>query len=196
MCFPQDPSPVTANAVSDTDVSSSPDRHRWQRQRYIMRQEESGKPMSDDYLQCLDHIIHDHDRRFDPPERRENNMEYDLITCDWILAKARASESYSQNLYAAMCNNEFQRQDIMPILRDQRWHCSWRYAGGIIADMREQGDYIDWYCSGIAGGDEPDVYNQAADLMRKRYVNESVVTDEIRADLGRLGWRVCEDDGD
>ena len=62
--------------------------------------------------------------------------------------------------------------------------------------MREQGDYIDWHCSGIAGGDEPDVYDQASDLMRKRYVNESVVTDEIRADLLRLGWRVCEDDGD
>jgi hypothetical protein len=115
-------------------------------------------------------------------------MEYDLLTTDWILEKVRASESYAQNLYAAMCNNEFQKLDVMPILKNETWGCSWRYAGGIIADMREQGDYIDWYCSGIRGGVDFSGENEVYD--EKKLVPEGLVTDEIRDDLQRLGWAV------
>lgn len=120
------------------------------------------------------------------PEWQKDNLEYDLRTTDWILEKVRASSVYAQNLYAAMCNNEFQKRDVMPVLKDKRWSCSWRYAGGIIADMREEGDYIDWYCSGIREKDAPD----------NGYVAESVVTDEIRADLDALGWKVLENNDD
>ena len=121
-----------------------------------------------------------------------SDLCHDLLSTQWILDKVRASDSYAQNLYAAMCNNEFQKLDVMPILKDEKWSCSWRSAGGIVADMQGKGDYIDWYCSGIAGGDEPDVYQQGHDLQRKQYVPESVVTDEIHADLERLGWRVVD----
>jgi len=109
-------------------------------------------------------------------------MEYDLRSTSWICDKVKASEVYAQNLYAAMCNNDFQKLAVVPILRDQRWSASWRSAGGIIADMREEGDYIDWYCSGIMNDDyEP-----------KGYVPEMVVTDEIREDLKQLGWIVVD----
>jgi hypothetical protein len=119
-------------------------------------------------------------------------MEYHLLTTDWILEKVQASDSYAQNLYAAMCNRDFQKLDIIPILKDQKWSCSWRYAGGIIADMRQKGDYIDWYCSGMGGlnleydGEETNEQWQA----RTGYVPESVVTEEIQIDLKRLGWIV------
>ena len=122
------------------------------------------------------------------PAWQESNLEWDLRSQSWILDKARASDQYAQNLYAALCNNEFQHQAVMPILRDQHWGCSWRYAGGIVADMREQGDYMDWYCSGIGDG----LGNGDADGV-KGYVGEGVVTDEIRDDLLRLGWRVVDD---
>jgi hypothetical protein len=122
------------------------------------------------------------------PAWRENNLEWDLRNQSWILDKARASDRYAQNLYAALCNNDFQHQAVMPILRDQHWGCSWRYAGGIVADMREQGDYMDWYCSGIGDG----LGNGDADGV-KGYVGEGTVTDEIRDDLLRLGWRVVDD---
>jgi len=113
------------------------------------------------------------------PRWAENNMEYDLRTCEWMLAKVRASRDYAQNLYAAMCNNDFQKLEVMPILENRRWHCSWRYAGGIVADMRASGDYIDWYCSGIRSDDE---------IARNVYVGEGVITEEIHQDLKRLGW--------
>jgi len=113
---------------------------------------------------------------------QKDNLEYDLRTTSWILLKVRHSESYAQNLYAAMCNNEFQKLDVIPILKNQRWSCSWRHAGGIIADMREEGDYIEWYCSGID-----------TDKNDLGFVTESVVTDEIRNDLKQLGWAVITD---
>lgn len=115
------------------------------------------------------------------PEWQKDNMEYDLRTSKVMVEKVRASDTYAQNLYAAMCNNEFQRNDVMPILTDKRWSCSWRYAGGILADMTGMGDYMDYYCSGI-GPDDTETY--------KDFVSESFVTDEIKQDLFDLGWVV------
>jgi hypothetical protein len=52
--------------------------------------------------------------------------------------------------------------------------------------MVEQGDYIDWYCSGIRGGGEPAVDNNVE--LPGDFVSEGTVTDEIRDDLFKLGW--------
>lgn len=174
------------------DFSKSPQRMTFQKEAYIKRCEEEGKPVRQDYLDLYDSYKSQHDSKFDDPKARIDSMEWDLLTTDWILEKVRATKSYAQNLYAAMCNNEFIKREMWPILKDQRWSCSWRYAGGIIADMRQEGDYIDWYCSGISGGDEPDVYGEGLDLKRKGYVPESVVTEEIENDLHKLGWLVVK----
>lgn len=163
-------------------VSSSPKRFSFQKEGYVKRQTEKGEDVSEDYLEYFEKVIDSHKHKFDEPESRENSLEYDLLTTDWILEKVRASESYAQNLYASMCNRDFQKLDVLPILKDQLWSCSWRYAGGIIADMRQEGDYIDWYCSGIR------------DTYDNKYVGEGVVTDEIKEDLKRLGWIVLDDD--
>ena len=129
--------------------SKSPERHTFQKEGYIKRQEEKGEPVNEDYLDMFQKILEDDKSKFDDPASRKNNMEYDLLTTDWILEKVRNSESYAQNLYAAMCNNGFIKLEVLPILKEEEWSASWRYAGGIIADMRQEGDYIDWYCSGI-----------------------------------------------
>jgi len=179
-------------------ISKSPDRHTFQKEGYVKRQEEKGEPVNEAYLDMFAKIIEDHDRKFEDPESRVNNMEYDLLTTNWILTKVRDSDSYAQNLYAAMCNNEFIRSEMWPILKEEKWGCSWRYAGGIVADMRQGGDYIDWYCSGIRdtfhNEDDTKDYTkeQLARLeITKRYVDEGCITDEIRTDLRRLGWMIA-----
>jgi len=179
-------------------VSKSPDRHTFQKEGYVKRQEEAGEPLNEDYLDWFEKVLDDHNRKFEDPATHVNNMEYDLLTTDWILAKVRASDSYAQNLYAAMCNNDFTKRELWPILKEEKWSASWRYAGGIIADMRQEGDYIDWYCSGMGGLNQEYDQKETNEQWQKRtgYVPESVVTEEIEQDLHRLGWIVIpyEDD--
>ena len=185
-----------------TKISKSPQRNTFQKEKYIERCEKDGKEPSQDYL---DMWLEDDKRRmskFDDPQSRVNNMEYDLLTTDWILEKVRNDEAYAQNLYASMCNTDFVRNDVWPLLKGEKWSCSWRYAGGIIADMCQEGDYIDWYCSGIRdiGVFAPDDGKALTDEQRKRmeivekFVGEGYVTDEIRSDLLKMGWVVIDDD--
>ena len=168
-----------------TKPSKSLDRNTFQVNNYIDRCFAEGKEPSPEYLKLYENA-NERDEKWANQENHDNDMEWDLRTTDWILEKVRNSDTYAQNLYAAMCNNEFQKLDVFPILADKTWSCSWRYAGGIIADMRQEGDYINWYCSGIRDVDGPD----------DGYEAESVVTDEIRKDLERLGWRVLNQQDD
>jgi hypothetical protein len=101
------------------------------------------------------------------------SLENDLLNSEYIKNKCKTSDIYSQNLYAAMANNLFYKND-------EEWSCSWRYAGGVLADIRNVGEsYIDWYCSGIGSSHDG-------------YVGESCITDEIRSDLLELGWTIKE----
>jgi hypothetical protein len=163
-------------------ISKSSDRHTFQKETYIKRKEEEGGEIDQSYLELFDQYINQHQHKFDDPASRKNNMEYDLLTTDWILEKVRVSEDYAQNLYAAMCNNEFTKRDLWPILKEEKWSCSWRYAGGIIADMRQEGDYINWYCSGIRGGMGYD------EELKDDLVPEGKISKEIELDLNKLGW--------
>lgn len=99
------------------------------------------------------------------------NLEHDLMKNERIVEKCQSSDVYAQNLYAALCNNRF-------FYGTSEWSCSWRMSGGIVADIVDtNGDYMDYYCSGI-GSDIPG------------YVEEGFVTDEIRLDLMMIGWIV------
>jgi len=170
--------------------SKSPDRHTFQKEGYVERMKEKGEEPNPDYLDMFQKILEDADKKWQTPESKVDSMEYDLVTTDWILEKVRVSESYAQNLYAAICNNDFQKLAVIPILSNKTWSASWRSAGGIIADMRQEGDYIDWYCSGIRNDNN---YDPELNIkFPNGYVPESVVTDEIREDLKRLGWIVVD----
>ncbi len=171
-------------------VSKSPERHTFQKEGYVNRQIAKGEPVSEDYLDWFEKVLEEHDHKFDDPETHKNNLEYDLLTTDWILDKVRSSESYAQNLYAALCNMEWRKRELWQELKEENWGCSWRYAGGIVADMRQEGDYIDWYCSGMGGLNREYDGEETKEQWQKRtgYVPESVVTEEIERDLNRLGW--------
>jgi hypothetical protein len=174
-------------------ISSSPQRYTFQAESYIKRCEEQNVEPSEDYLNIYKSARQRDVDNMNDPEWQKNNLEYDLRTTDWILGKVRASESYAQNLYAAMCNRDFMKLDMIPILKEQKWHCSWRYAGGIIADMKGEGDYIDYYCSGI--GSHESGYGLSG-KPGNGYVSEGTVTEEIEADLLKLDWRVMPEDED
>jgi len=183
---------------SKKKIASSPERNTFQKEKYLERQAEAGKTPDNDpdvsaMVDYFDTIIDQKEEKEMDPEWKKNNLEYDLRSTDWIVEKAKADETYAQNLYAALCNNEFQKLDVIPILKEEKWSCSWRYAGGIIADIREEGDYIDWYCSGIRNdGDDGESIDTG--YIKRKYVSESVVTDEIREDLKKLGWVVITDE--
>ena len=182
-------------------ISKSPERNTFQQQSYLKKlkenpDDEHAKAMIDLYNSWNEQGL----QQQEDPEWRKNNMEYDLRSTGWILEKVRESNVYAQNLYAAICNNDFQKLDVLPILKNQTWSASWRSAGGIIADMQEQGDYINWYCSGIQNNDPIEQYEwdnftleqQVRHKESMAYVAESVVTDEIREDLKKLGWTVVD----
>jgi len=181
-------------------ISKSPNRHTFQLNNYIERCKEDGNKPDEDYLQMWGSVKQRDDERMLDPEWQKHNLEYDLRSTDWILEKVRGCDIYAQHLYAAMCNNEFQKHEVFPVLKNEKWSCSWRYAGGIIADMREKGDYIDWYCSGITNVNalDDDQFRQLPKeqqegyLKLQAYVAESVVTEEVREDLKKLNWMVLD----
>ena len=188
-----------------TKLSTSPDRGNFHIEcldkavQEGRRSAESAQEMMDFYQSAKQRDI---EREMDPDWARDN-MEYDLRSSEFMVAKVRASEAYAQNLYAAMCNREFVKNDVWPLLKNQTWSCSWRYAGGIVAHMDGKGDYIDWYCSGIRGDSSEEELSKLTQEQRDKYgwyqthfVGEGHVTDEIREDLKSIGWLVVDDDLD
>ena len=152
---------------------------------------EGQDPATDEGVQSvleLEQMINEHKAQREADERwRENNLEYDLRSTKWVCDKAKGSDAYAQNIYAALCNQDWQKNEVWPLLKGETYSCSWRYAGGIVADMREQGDYIDWYCSGIRG-------EQGIDYEPPlTFVSEGCVTEEIREDFFKLGWIPVDD---
>jgi hypothetical protein len=183
-------------------ISSSPERDTFHIECELKRVEEGEKTAEEaeemiEFYRTANQLRREREQDL---EWQKNNMEYDMRTADWMVDKVRASEAYAQNLYAAMCNQDFQKNDVWPVLKNETWSASWRYAGGIVADMRGEGDYMDWYCSGIQGGVSEAELAEMTEEQQERYhwyeknfVSESVVTDEIRADLLKLGWIVVDE---
>jgi hypothetical protein len=138
---------------------TSPDRYSFH-EKCDKQNLDSGKISQETYNQWqkfwADGKIRDSIPPVDLPD-----LEYELRTSDYIHNKCVASDEYCRNLYAALCNNDF-------IKDGKTCGYSWRYAGGIIANILEKGDYIDWYCSGWEG----------------------YITDEVRKDITKLGWEI------
>ena len=103
------------------------------------------------------------------------NLSDDLKGCELVIGKCKRSTLYSQNLYAALCNNSFVKNGV-------KWSCLWRSSADLVSKLRGEGDYLDWYCSGIPVG-----WNLPA---KDGHVGEGVLTEEVGADFGSLGWRL------
>ena len=75
------------------------------------------------------------------------------------------SNLFAMLLYGALCNTTWRHKATGTL-----WQCSWRHAGGIVADLRCEGDYLDWYCS----------------------TGEGLVDDQVLAEIEALGWGLAE----
>lgn len=111
------------------------------------------------------------------------NLELELKNSEYIRRRVQ-DDVYAQNLYAAMCNMRWRKLEIWPLIKGLLWGTSWRGAGRIISELRGQGTYIDWYCSGMI--------HDYDDERKSGYVGEGTVTNEIQQDMRALGWAPVE----
>jgi hypothetical protein len=113
------------------------------------------------------------DIEFDLEEDMSNDACIVSLLNDTVVAK---------EFYAALCNMQWSKKISIP--EDEQiinrlkgnnqgnWSCSWRYAGGIIADIRNNAynntseTYLTFYCSG----------------------NEGTVSETVRKNFERIGW--------
>ena len=167
--------------MSNGPMRRSPDRYTFQLDSHIKRLSEKGDtPENQESVRAMTEFYNTYKARDleqeQDPEWRKNNLEWDLRTSAVMCARTLDDE-YAKKLYSALCNTDWIRIEVIPLLRQDPdkdlWSCSWRYAGGIIANMREQGDYMDWYCGGMEGYIDP----------------------EIAKDLKELGWQGIDSDG-
>ena len=92
------------------------------------------------------------------------DLERDIINTESIRMRVRHDPSFAQELYAALCNNQFVHVD-MEHPEDEYWSCTWRYAGGVIAGtVAVMGDYLDYYCSGNEGEISPRIAEALAEI--------------------------------
>lgn len=53
----------------------------------------------------------------------------------------KSDDEFCKELWSALTNIEWTNED------GSNFSCTFRYAGALIADIRESGGYMDWYCS-------------------------------------------------
>jgi len=109
-----------------------------------------------------------------------SDLAQDMANDDVVIAYLK-DEAIAIEFYAALCNMQWEKIEKLP--DDERiveklkgvnsdvWSCSWRSAGGIIADIRSANynvkeDYMDFYCSG----------------------NEGHISDTVKECFERMGW--------
>ena len=121
-----------------------------------------------------------------------NELDFDIRASDYIVNKVQSDAVYAQNLYAALCNNTFQKSDPWEILKNIKWRCSWQEAGDIVASIRYYTDEY-WYCSGSRS---PAMADDFVDdkVYHFAYVKEGTITNDIRDDLKKIGWIILPND--
>jgi hypothetical protein len=119
-------------------------------------------------------------------KQQYGDVEADIKACIGLCKRIAEDEVFAQHVYAALCNQQFFHRDV-PHEQQEPWSCTWRHAGGIIADIRNTHynepqntgiieDYIHWYCSGMG--------------FMASAVAEGVVTDDVRREFTDLGWDI------
>ena len=117
---------------------------------------------NEDFKAALKKLMKTMESMRDEPKRPvfTKSLEWDIGET-WMRDKLEDLE-YANKVYNALCNIEWQHVETKEI-----FHCSWRYAGGIVSQNRRFGeDYMDFYASG----------------------GEGTLDTEVVADFAKLGW--------
>lgn len=104
----------------------------------------------------------------------EYDLEKELMNSDLIKNKVK-DPIYAQKLYAAMCNIQWLKDT-----QKNPWSISWRGAGDVVSALIGEGDYLDYYCSGIIPYEM-----EHSPLSPTR---EGNVDPQIENDLAQMGW--------
>ena len=94
------------------------------------------------------------------------SLERDLARSAEVATRI-VSDVFAALLYAALCNTAWRHRASGTL-----WSCSWRGVGGIVAHLRAEGDYLDWYGSG----------------------GEGIVDEEVLAVIEGLGWEIVPEE--
>lgn len=106
------------------------------------------------------------------PETDAPSLEVDLAGDSAFLARV-SDAGFAHALYETLCNREFRKAGS-----DGRWSCTWRYAGGMIADLRGKGEgYLDFYLAEPRDSQGVALGGRLPGLMA-----------EVEAEFLRLGW--------
>jgi len=92
------------------------------------------------------------------------NFEEDLQNLFEV--RMKGSDSFCSEVWCSLSNIIWKNED------GSEFSATFRYAGGLIASIIEEGDYMDWYCSG----------------------EYATVSEDIANGLLTLGWVPCEYD--
>ncbi len=115
-------------------------------------------------LRFVDEPAADAPVRLGRVEPKPATLEHDLGASARIRALVR-SNLFAALLCGALCNTQWKHT-----ASGAEWSCSWRSAGGIVAALRGEGDYLDWYCS----------------------TGEGLVDEQVLAEILALGWELVE----
>lgn len=100
-------------------------------------------------------------------KRKRKDMDVNIafeFDIEKLIPKLMNNE-YAKDFYRALCNMRWKKYGY-----PEPYSCSFRYAGGLVAKLRNKGeDYMNFYLSG----------------------NEGNITKEISKDLHKLGWKEC-----
>ena len=114
------------------------------------------------------------DDEFDLKE--ENYFAHDFTNQLHTIKSKFDDITFAQNVYSSLCNRTWELVTDPSI----QYSCSWRFAGGLVAGIRDCGeDYLDFYCSGI---------HDYTESNNNGFVPEGFITTEIIKTYFDFGW--------
>ena len=92
------------------------------------------------------------------------NEQVDFEETLLLLQDKLKDNDYANKMYAALCNTTWIHESNIT------YGCTWRYAGGLIATIRNMDEtYLHFYCNGNEGIVDPEIAN---DLKKYNWTYE------------------------